>query len=232
MRYTRSGGQTAAGPASQFTGTVQVDAVRNPDEQTAIGCAHVRFAPGARTAWHHHPKGQTLYVTDGMGSSPPAPAAPRRSAPATSSTSSRARSTGTAPPRPGSWPTSRCRKPTRTARSSPGSTTSPTRSTASEPGRPGLVDLPEQRAEGAANVPMLEPHSSAISAGTQEIAGDRGRVLHLRHAAHIGRRLSRASPLAGDRPAFRRGNRQPSIAVTACAGVEARGMGLRRGRRL
>ena len=40
---------------------------RNPDEQSAIGCAHVRFTSGARTAWHSHPKGQTLYVTDGIG---------------------------------------------------------------------------------------------------------------------------------------------------------------------
>lgn len=55
------------GPATWFTGTVLVDTIRNPDEQTAIGCAHVRFTQGARTAWHHHPKGQTLYVTDGIG---------------------------------------------------------------------------------------------------------------------------------------------------------------------
>lgn len=55
------------GPADWFTGDVLVETVRNPDAQTAIGCAHVRFAPGARTAWHHHPKGQTLYVTDGIG---------------------------------------------------------------------------------------------------------------------------------------------------------------------
>ena len=41
--------------------------IRNPDEDSAVGCAHVRFTPGARTAWHHHPKGQTLYVTDGIG---------------------------------------------------------------------------------------------------------------------------------------------------------------------
>jgi quercetin dioxygenase-like cupin family protein len=67
VRYTRSGGSTGAGPAENFTGTVHVDGVRTPDDQTAIGCAHVRFAPGARTAWHHHPKGQTLYVTDGIG---------------------------------------------------------------------------------------------------------------------------------------------------------------------
>jgi quercetin dioxygenase-like cupin family protein len=67
MKYTRSGGQSGARPAEWFTGTVQIDGIRNPDEQSAIGCAHVRFAPGARTAWHHHPKGQTLYVTDGIG---------------------------------------------------------------------------------------------------------------------------------------------------------------------
>lgn len=67
MRFTPSGGRTAIGPAANFTGTVYVDGVRNPDELTAIGCSHVRFAPGARTAWHHHPKGQTLYVTDGIG---------------------------------------------------------------------------------------------------------------------------------------------------------------------
>jgi quercetin dioxygenase-like cupin family protein len=67
MRYTRSGGQTGAGPEERFTGAVLIDTIRNPDDQSAIGCAHVRFPPGARTAWHSHPKGQTLYVTDGMG---------------------------------------------------------------------------------------------------------------------------------------------------------------------
>ena len=67
MKFTESSGRTVAGPEAQFTGTVFIDGIRNPDEQSAIGCAHVRFAPGARTAWHHHPKGQTLYVTDGIG---------------------------------------------------------------------------------------------------------------------------------------------------------------------
>ncbi|TCJ97134.1 (R)-mandelonitrile lyase [Nocardia alba] len=67
MKYSRSGGRTAAGPTAYFTGTVFIDGIRDPDEQTAIGCAHVRFTPGAHTAWHHHPKGQTLYVTDGVG---------------------------------------------------------------------------------------------------------------------------------------------------------------------
>ncbi|GAB2889275.1 cupin domain-containing protein [Streptomyces deserti] len=67
MKFTKSGGRTAQGPQEWFTGDVYIEGVRNPDEQSAIGCAHVRFTPGARTAWHSHPKGQTLYVTDGIG---------------------------------------------------------------------------------------------------------------------------------------------------------------------
>ena len=67
MKLTSSGGHSAAGPADWFTGTVFIDGIRNPDEQSAVGCAHVRFTPGARTAWHSHPRGQTLYVTDGIG---------------------------------------------------------------------------------------------------------------------------------------------------------------------
>ena len=67
MRFTRSSGGTGVGPQEWFTGTVYMDAIRDPDEQSAVGCAHVRFTPGARTAWHSHPKGQTLYVTDGIG---------------------------------------------------------------------------------------------------------------------------------------------------------------------
>ena len=67
MRFTTSGGQTAHGSAETFSGTVYVDGIRTPDAESAVGCAHVRFAPGARTAWHTHPKGQTLYVTDGIG---------------------------------------------------------------------------------------------------------------------------------------------------------------------
>jgi quercetin dioxygenase-like cupin family protein len=67
MKITQNSTDTAQGPADWFTGTVFIDTVRNPDQHTAIGCAHVRFAPGARTAWHSHPTGQTLYVTDGIG---------------------------------------------------------------------------------------------------------------------------------------------------------------------
>ncbi len=67
MKFTPSGGRSGHGPADWFTGTVHIDGIRTPDEQSAVGCAHVRFTPGARTAWHTHPKGQTLYVTDGIG---------------------------------------------------------------------------------------------------------------------------------------------------------------------
>jgi quercetin dioxygenase-like cupin family protein len=68
VKFTQSSDRTTViGPETQFTGTVFVDGIRTPDGQSAVGCAHVRFTPGARTAWHHHPKGQTLYVTDGIG---------------------------------------------------------------------------------------------------------------------------------------------------------------------
>lgn len=67
MKFTESSQNTGKGPADWFTGDVFINGIRNPDGQSAVGAAHVRFTPGARTAWHHHPKGQTLYVTDGIG---------------------------------------------------------------------------------------------------------------------------------------------------------------------
>jgi quercetin dioxygenase-like cupin family protein len=67
MKITKSSRPTITGPSDWFTGTVYIDPVRDADDQSAVGCAHVRFMPGARTAWHTHPHGQTLYVTDGIG---------------------------------------------------------------------------------------------------------------------------------------------------------------------
>jgi quercetin dioxygenase-like cupin family protein len=67
MKVTKSNRSTGNGPKDWFSGTVFIDPIRDPDNQTAVGCAHVRFAPGARTAWHTHPKGQTIYITDGIG---------------------------------------------------------------------------------------------------------------------------------------------------------------------
>src|SRR4051794_1390406 len=66
MKSTPDGGQTATGPSDRFTGTAYIDGIRNSDDQSAVGCALVRFTPGARTTWHTHPRGQTLYITDGI----------------------------------------------------------------------------------------------------------------------------------------------------------------------
>ena len=56
-----------AGPAAWFTGTVRVDPLFNPAAPDRVQGAHVTFEPGARTAWHTHPLGQTLIVSFGRG---------------------------------------------------------------------------------------------------------------------------------------------------------------------
>jgi quercetin dioxygenase-like cupin family protein len=55
------------GPSDYFTGTVRIDPLNQPVEPARAGCALVTFEPGARTAWHTHPFGQTLVVTAGCG---------------------------------------------------------------------------------------------------------------------------------------------------------------------
>lgn len=55
------------GPADYFTGDVTVEMLSNPPEPSRVACASVTFQPGARTAWHSHPLGQTLIVTQGTG---------------------------------------------------------------------------------------------------------------------------------------------------------------------
>ena len=55
------------GPAENFTGAVRVDPLHRADEPARMACASVTFEPGARTAWHVHPLGQTLIVTAGCG---------------------------------------------------------------------------------------------------------------------------------------------------------------------
>lgn len=67
MQVTRSTIETMAGPAEWFTGAVFVDAVATPSEQSRLYASNVHFSPGARTAWHTHPHGQTIYVTEGVG---------------------------------------------------------------------------------------------------------------------------------------------------------------------
>ena len=68
MEIKRSGSQPSAkGPAETFTGSVRIDPLfNNPAPARTFG-AYVTFEPGARTAWHTHPLGQTLIVTSGLG---------------------------------------------------------------------------------------------------------------------------------------------------------------------
>ncbi len=55
------------GPAEYFTGSVRLEPLNAPPEPARVSCASVSFEPGARTAWHFHPLGQTLIVTAGTG---------------------------------------------------------------------------------------------------------------------------------------------------------------------
>ncbi len=67
MEITRSSIATTQGSADWFTGAVYVDAVAAPTETSRVSAAGVHFAPGARTAWHTHPNGQTIFVLEGVG---------------------------------------------------------------------------------------------------------------------------------------------------------------------
>ena len=68
MEIKRIGSQPSGkGPAEYFTGTVRIDPLNNPPEPARVAMAIVTFEPGARTAWHTHPLGQTLIVTAGCG---------------------------------------------------------------------------------------------------------------------------------------------------------------------
>jgi quercetin dioxygenase-like cupin family protein len=68
MEIKRIGSQPSApGPSDWFTGTVRIDPLFQPNDTRRAGAAAVTFEPGARTAWHTHPLGQTLIVTAGCG---------------------------------------------------------------------------------------------------------------------------------------------------------------------
>ena len=68
MKITRIGSQPSSeGPADWFTGTVRIDPLFQADAPARAAGAAVTFEPGARTAWHTHPLGQTLIVTAGSG---------------------------------------------------------------------------------------------------------------------------------------------------------------------
>src|SRR4051812_46316085 len=69
MKITRnsSENETHQGNPDWFTGTVLVDQIRTAEAPSRLGAASVHFTPEARTAWHTHPFGQTIYVTEGLG---------------------------------------------------------------------------------------------------------------------------------------------------------------------
>ncbi len=68
MEIKKAGTQASSkGPADWFTGTVRIDPLLDAPEPARVAGASVTFEPGARTAWHTHPLGQTLIVTAGVG---------------------------------------------------------------------------------------------------------------------------------------------------------------------
>ena len=67
MQVTRIGSETNPGPADWFTGAVYLDQVAAPSGSSRVQASSVHFTPGARTAWHTHPNGQTIFVTEGVG---------------------------------------------------------------------------------------------------------------------------------------------------------------------
>lgn len=68
MEIYRNGSRPiASGAAETFTGTVRIEPVFDANEASTVSAARVTFEPGARTAWHMHPKGQRLIVTEGVG---------------------------------------------------------------------------------------------------------------------------------------------------------------------
>ncbi|SRR6266581_9800214 len=67
MQITKNSVKTNRGPGDWFTGTVYVDTVAAPSGPSRVSASSVNFTPGARTAWHTHPNGQTIFVTEGVG---------------------------------------------------------------------------------------------------------------------------------------------------------------------
>lgn len=67
MQITKNALETARGSSDWFTGAVYVDMVAAPAHGSHVSASSVHFTPGARTAWHTHPNGQTIWVTEGVG---------------------------------------------------------------------------------------------------------------------------------------------------------------------
>jgi quercetin dioxygenase-like cupin family protein len=67
MEITKNSRATSKGPAEWFTGDVYMDPIATASNGSRLNAMSVHFTPGARTAWHTHPNGQNIYVTDGVG---------------------------------------------------------------------------------------------------------------------------------------------------------------------
>jgi quercetin dioxygenase-like cupin family protein len=67
MQITRNSLDSIAGPSDWFTGSVYIDTLASPSDGSRLNASSVHFAPGARTAWHTHPNGQTIWVLEGVG---------------------------------------------------------------------------------------------------------------------------------------------------------------------
>ena len=66
MQITRNSLDTAPGPEDWFTGSVYIDPVATPSAGSRVSASSVHFTPGARTAWHTHPNGQTIFIIEGI----------------------------------------------------------------------------------------------------------------------------------------------------------------------
>ena len=67
MQITRNSLDTTPGPSDWFTGSVFLDPIAMPSGPSRVAASSVHFTPGARTAWHTHPNGQTIFVLEGVG---------------------------------------------------------------------------------------------------------------------------------------------------------------------
>ena len=67
MEITRSSIDTGKGQPDWFTGDVYVDPIASATDTSRVSGGLVHFTPGARTHWHTHPYGQSIYVTEGVG---------------------------------------------------------------------------------------------------------------------------------------------------------------------
>ena len=79
MQITKNAVATTAGPSAWFTGAVYIDTVATPGGASHLQASSVHFTPGARTAWHTHPHGQTIYRPRAATRRPDRGHPPRRS---------------------------------------------------------------------------------------------------------------------------------------------------------